>query len=380
MTFFVFGVGAVTIFVITPLPVEHSVKTWAEYSEIIRNYFFAGAGLGAATIGLYLAWVRTKAAADQAETAQRKEERETESQRDFLYTQSFTRSIEQLGSADLSIRLGGIYALERIAKESEKDHWSIMEVLTAYIRENAPWPPRSAELGEEKAQAEQQQPKTEKLPSLRADVQAILTLLGRRNTAHEEEDQHLNLCNTDLRGANVHDANLQEVILTGANLQGAILPRVNLQEAILVHASLENAILQRANLRGALLNDTNLCGADLVEANLEKAVLISANLQKAVLARACLNKANLQYADLKGANLAEAHLHEADVTGADMEVKDQWIGNYDPETQAMIASLYRKIDLRGADLSKVIGLTETQLRWAEIDEETMFPNHISPKG
>ncbi|WP_062294251.1 hypothetical protein [Nostoc piscinale] len=36
------------------------------------------------------------------------------------------------------MRLGAIYTLERIAKDSAKDHWTIMEVLTAFVRENAP--------------------------------------------------------------------------------------------------------------------------------------------------------------------------------------------------------------------------------------------------
>jgi hypothetical protein len=34
-----------------------------------------------------------------------------------------------------AVRLGGIYALERIAKNSETDYWSVMEVLSAYVRE-----------------------------------------------------------------------------------------------------------------------------------------------------------------------------------------------------------------------------------------------------
>lgn len=55
-------------------------------------------------------------------------------------TDWFTKAIEQLGdSTSLAKRLGGIYALERIARDSLKDHWTIMEVLTAYVRENAPW-------------------------------------------------------------------------------------------------------------------------------------------------------------------------------------------------------------------------------------------------
>jgi len=53
-------------------------------------------------------------------------------------TDRFTQAIDQLGNDKLEIRLGGIYALERMAATSEKDHWKIMEVLTAYVREHAP--------------------------------------------------------------------------------------------------------------------------------------------------------------------------------------------------------------------------------------------------
>jgi hypothetical protein len=62
-------------------------------------------------------------------------------------TDRFTKAINQLGEtgpAKLAIRLGGIYALERIARESERDHWPIMEILTAYVREHAPWLPKDA--------------------------------------------------------------------------------------------------------------------------------------------------------------------------------------------------------------------------------------------
>src|SRR5262249_46211346 len=41
-------------------------------------------------------------------------------------TDRFTKAITQLGDEKLEVRLGGIYALERIAKDSEKDHWTIM--------------------------------------------------------------------------------------------------------------------------------------------------------------------------------------------------------------------------------------------------------------
>jgi hypothetical protein len=33
--------------------------------------------------------------------------------------------------------LGGIYALESIANESDKDYWQFMEILTADVRKNS---------------------------------------------------------------------------------------------------------------------------------------------------------------------------------------------------------------------------------------------------
>lgn len=57
---------------------------------------------------------------------------------DRQITEHYTRAVEQLGSDKLEVGLGAIYALEPIARDSERDHWLIMEILTAYVRERAP--------------------------------------------------------------------------------------------------------------------------------------------------------------------------------------------------------------------------------------------------
>ena len=54
--------------------------------------------------------------------------------------------------------------LERSAQESGKDHWPIMEVLTTYVRAHAPIKTK----------------KTEIISAPRAEIQAILTVIGRR--------------------------------------------------------------------------------------------------------------------------------------------------------------------------------------------------------
>jgi hypothetical protein len=52
-------------------------------------------------------------------------------------TERYTKAIEQLGSDKLDIRIGGIYALERIARDSARDHPTVIEVLAAFAREHS---------------------------------------------------------------------------------------------------------------------------------------------------------------------------------------------------------------------------------------------------
>ena len=180
--------------------------------------------------GLYVAWRRVKA----AEEGQ--------------ITERFTRAIDQLGQNGpdkMAIRLGGIYALERIAKDSEKDHGPIMEVLTTYVRQNAPVPREDPEKGPEEELWEEEP--TLESAWLTADLQAILTVIGRRETTgnHRRNDP-LNLTSARLYGANMRGANLCGVRLNFADLRFA-----DLREADLRGAELERADLDRTDLRGA---------------------------------------------------------------------------------------------------------------------------------
>src|SRR5262245_35597990 len=86
-------------------------------------------------------------------------------------TERFTKAIEQLGDKErLMVRLGGIYALERIAKDSASDHWSVMEVLTAFVREQAPAHTMPLDKTSRETETEES-PHELKPPS---DIQAIL--------------------------------------------------------------------------------------------------------------------------------------------------------------------------------------------------------------
>ena len=210
---------------------EYRLATLADGHRRTLAQILTGGGL---LVGLYLGWRRVRA----AEEGQ--------------ITDRFTKAIEQLGQEGddkMAIRLGGIYALERIAKDSEKDHGPIMEILTAYVRENAP------------RQEEDIPTLPAKMPT---DIQAILTVIGRRETTGENRGNGLlDLTHTQLAEANLQAANLTGVNLQGANLQGAVLYEANLTPAVLAEAKLFGASFQAADMRGAYLGLADLGGAFL---------------------------------------------------------------------------------------------------------------------
>ncbi|MFC7615359.1 pentapeptide repeat-containing protein [Actinokineospora soli] len=229
------------------------------------------------------------------------------------YTDRFTKAVDQLdrtGPQHLQARLGGIYALERLARDSPRDQPTILEVLAAFIRTTSP---SNTDL--------------ESSPHITADTQAALTVLARRNPDHDYNTvinlrganlRSADLRAADLRGANLSEANLVEANLHEAKLSGANLREANLQAAKLRGADLSRANLREANLQAAVLHGTDLNWTDLVEANLRGADLNSANLGNTILSRADMSDAILAYANFVEANLTEANLTAAILVGAQL--------------------------------------------------------------
>lgn len=359
-------------------------------------------------IGLYYTWRRITIAEENLKVSQ-----------EGQITERFTRAVDQLGAIDhlgnpaIEIRLGGIYALERIASESDKDYWPIMEILTAYVRKNS-----SVDLTENKnvtllaidIQAnESKQNEVLEIKKIALDIQAVLTVLGRREKSFNDgESNRLNLSRSrlqaaDLEGAHLEGAHLMETHLEGANLARAYLERTDLVGSYLVGADLvmthlEGADLRWAHLEGADLGGAYLKGADLEEAHLEGAYLIRTNLIEVNFKGANLGKMEFEdvksyevfaneaddvrliYAgdktddkdfsktELKGANLAGANLTMADLTGATLiETNLAW---------ADLAEVnFTEAKLERANLAGAKNLTVDQLSKAK----TLYQAELDPE-
>jgi hypothetical protein len=194
---------------------------------------------------------QAQTAAAQAEIARKRHEEQiktdqerADADRQRRITESFTKAVEQLGSDKLQVRLGGIYILERISRESEFDYWPVMETLTAFVREQARWKGEGTASLQAAVRLYENEAPQQPRPRLPTDIAAVLIVIRRRDTRNREREKsqgwRLDLRSTDLRGADLRAAHL--------DLEKAILVEAHLEEA-----DFRGAHLERANFGGAYL-------------------------------------------------------------------------------------------------------------------------------
>jgi hypothetical protein len=206
------------------------------------------------------------------------------------FADHYSRALEHLGSGNLDVRIGGIYALELLARDSPRYHPTVMDVLSAFIREHSRTPPEGIKSGRWP------------LP----DVQAALAVIGRRMTEHDI--RRMDLTRADLTRADLSGADLTDVSFVGANLTGANFYTANLTGAALTGANLRNADFGHANLTRTSLSGANCGGANLRYVNLTGAII--------------------RDADLTGVRLADTNFTGTDLTATrwseDIPVPESW--------------------------------------------------------
>ena len=331
-----------------------------ETNDIRSSILLLSASLGAIGIPLFI-W-RTIIAAQQSETA-----------RDRSYTELFTKAVEQLGTDKLSIeyeedgdgkfvkretyvpnievRIGAIFALERIMHDSDKDAPAILETLAAYVRENC----GVSEIACEAPKYNSDQPIENWIEELkkyvgandaphsnsliartrslrknsrvnRADIETALKVLGRRPMHYKNPK---NFCSPDTRLLDLSFLNLQgwalnRFDLSYCNLSECKLQGADLRNALLVGSDLRSAKLNGANLQYAILEYTNfafaeLIGVDVRSAYSQGAILVGAKLQCANIEGAQMNGADLSGISMQGTNASKAQLNRVNLSFAKMQ-------------------------------------------------------------
>ncbi|MGW8383871.1 pentapeptide repeat-containing protein [Streptomyces albidoflavus] len=340
---------------------------WARRVELGTVVVAAVVAVG----GLWYTNVQAQQANEQALKADAQAKADLSLATEDQVTERYTAAVENLGHDKVDVRLGGIYGLQRIMKDSPRDQPTIGNILAAYVRTNASKPPA----------------KGQELP---ADVDAAFMVLGTRDRKHDG-DFRLDLrearlprlqaadfpedeSGVDLSGGMLLGIDLSEAFLPSANLSRSWLSGANLFRTSLPDSNLSHAMLLGANMAYANLTKTNLTHSSLSSTHLNSALLRGSNLSHASFSFADLSKANLRKANLTKADLARANLSKADLSGTKMTDASFF------ETNLSGAEL-TGADLSGADLSTVKNLTQEQVSSARTDGTTQLPpglTRVSP--
>ncbi|MEM9061767.1 MAG: pentapeptide repeat-containing protein [Pseudomonadota bacterium] len=255
---------------------------------------------------------------------------------------------------NLEVRLGAIYALERIAQDSERDHITVMETLCAYIRENAPassaqnhdlgdWPDMLHESMDDSARTRAERLNERELSLLswtssleppRVDIQATLTVIGRRSAERikyertRERPFQINLSSTNLQRADLKFSKLTEANLSDCRLDGSDLRSAEVEGGAFWRAQLLGADLSKVNGHKAYFSEAIMQGARMRDADLSNSNFFSAKLQGADLSHSVFDYTLLDFAELERTNfhasklslalISSTHFDKALVAGADL--------------------------------------------------------------
>lgn len=245
---------------------------------------------------------------------------------------------------NLEVRIGAIYALERIARKSDEDHVQIMEILCAYVRHNSP------------ADSAADHPRLEWEAAARQNMQTSIVSGQREFDKHKPigsapnaqnksgasgpaDDDHVFEWVTNIAKPNPDIAACIEVIrrrsprqiqiernatdvspdgyqldLSHSNLQRANLYKASLFGADLTESRLDGAHLVDADLSGTYSYNVTFIGAHLLRTNLSNAYLDTCRFDCAVLRETSVNAAEFSECIFATNNLKYLDLSPAEVT------------------------------------------------------------------
>ncbi|MGV9765043.1 pentapeptide repeat-containing protein [Micromonospora tulbaghiae] len=254
--------------------------------------------------------------------------------RTYLLTKSgqvadrYTKAATQLVSSSPAERIGAVYALARLMKDSPRDHRAVVDLLAGFVRQSRPYHDDVDFEHDLKFNEDYESGLQWIGEPLPIDVQTAVNALIKRPKRYE--GSWLLLKGTDLPGASFVNGWVDGLHFERSNLQGTDFVRAK---------TVRGVVLSECDLRAA-----NLSGASLPASHIDHADLRGALIRWVDLRGCGLDGSDFRGAVLRGSNLKFATLEDA--------------------------------DLRGVDLSEVRGLTEEQLSEAIMDDRTILPSYL----
>ncbi|MCF0073056.1 pentapeptide repeat-containing protein [Dyadobacter sp. CY261] len=254
-----------------------SVKELLEVENELRKTIAQIIGGVLVLAGLAFSWEQVVDSRNNLELSQQR-----------FTVESYSKAVDQLGSTSSHVRMGGIFALQKISEGAEAYKLVVNQVLGAFIREHTADSIMNVE-----------------------EIQATIDVIVKRpGYAPSEVDSSnginfnllnlglLDFDNADLSKASMIDTKLRKSSFVNANLSnaicvGAAFELANLTNAELTNADFADAMCQRANFRNATLVGVNFSRCDLREVDFTGAIIDGAKFDDADISNAIFDGVDL---------------------------------------------------------------------------------------
>lgn len=161
----------------------------------------------------------------------------------------YAKAVEQLASEKLEVRVGGVYALESVAKVLSRDTSPVADVLSAFVRAASVRDSGDSD----------------------SDIHAAVNVLSRGLLARQSVDLtkgrfvEIRLSGNTFAGANIAEGDFSMSRLVKVSFKSANLHLVDFTGANLEKVSFAEADLSGADFRGAVVKDCSFKNANMEE-------------------------------------------------------------------------------------------------------------------
>jgi uncharacterized protein YjbI with pentapeptide repeats len=252
---------------------------------------------------------------------------------DKLATEKLAKSVEQLSSDNLFVKVSGIYSLESVA-DSDKNKKIVAAILDSFIikksfdkeecpnRDSSPKDNNYKQVGKQKKDV------------IELDLQSSLIVFSKINPISDgsKDTKHnrscLNFSGMQLKDLSLGANNFEKSKFKGTHFSGSRMDSSSFGDSIIIDSDFSNARMNNTNFvsvesqnyvstfNSTELKKSNFTGSHLnqvtfIKASLEKAIFENAELMDTKFNGAKLNEVNFKGANLKGAILLNANIKQA---------------------------------------------------------------------
>lgn len=259
-----------------------------------------------------------------------------------------TSVLSELSVPNIEVRIGAIHALERISKDSPRDHSAIMDIICSYIRENStidssivfplkPWngikeyrdidiielhrTERTSRFGDHWSAGEATKWKSNITP-LRVDIQTALNVIGRRgkkNLYSQNVNQKLNLSKCNLQGANFENLDISYINFTESKFDGSYISNCRCIGSTFDNSSMAAVDIHNSLWEFSSFDSTNFEGTQITENNFENCAFMSAILVGSNFRSNRISRSLFGGAKMEGTFISKSRFLECDFRRTEMQ-------------------------------------------------------------